>query len=713
MKNVKLLAPFLILIAIVASCGEKIVKIDYPETKKLEQKDTYFGTEVADPYRWLEDDNSTETNAWVEAENKITFDYLNKIPFRKQIEDRLTQLWNYPKEGAPYKRGNRWFFSRNEGLQNQYVMYVKDSEDGEARILLDPNKLSDDGTVALAGTSIDNSGKYLAYMISDAGSDWRIAYVMDIETGEKLSDELRWIKFSGLSWYKNGFFYSRYDAPVDGNLLTAKNEFHKVFYHKLGTPQLEDQLIFVDNKNPLRNCNAEVSDDERYLFIYQSQSTDGNILYVKDLEKDSKLMQFNDFFENNFSVIDIIDNKLLIETNYKASNYCVLSVDINKPELANSTVFIPEDPNAVLQGVQYVGGKLFGSYMKDAHSQVRIFDTKGAQQGELKLPTVGTCSGLSGEPDEDVAYFTFTSFTFPSVIYRYEVSKNEYTEYLKPKIDIDLNLYESKQVFYTSKDGTKVPMFIVHKKGLKLDGNNPALLYGYGGFNSSLQPSFSVSRLVWMENGGVYAMANIRGGGEYGKAWHEAGTKMQKQCVFDDFIAAAEYLIQEKYTSSSKLAVQGGSNGGLLIGAVVNQRPDLFGVAIPQVGVMDMLRYHMFTIGWAWAGDYGKSDDSKEQFEYLYKYSPLHNIRSDVDYPATLIMTADHDDRVVPAHSFKYAATLQEAQREHKNPMLIRIQTRAGHGAGTPTKAAIEQQADIYSFILKNMGLTYHITVQK
>lgn len=689
--------------ALLYSCGNQ-PKYSYPETKKVDQTDEYFGMKVADPYRWLEDDNSEETRAWVKEQNKLTFAFLDAIPFRNVMKERITSLWNYPKQSAPSKYGPFYIYSKNDGLQNQSVVYVRNGEDGEERVLLDPNKLSDNGTVALAGMSVREDGKYMAYMLAQGGSDWRKAYVMDVATGKNLDDELAWLKFSGLAWHGDGFFYSRYDAPEAGAELTTKNEFHKIYYHKVGDKQENDMLIFVDKEHPLRNASAGVTDDQKYLIVYQTETTSGNTLYIKNLAKDGGFIRFNDSFESDWSVLDHINGKLYLQTNYGAPNYRVVTVDANNPRIENVKDLIPESEN-VMRGISYVGGKLFASYLKDARSQIKIFDVDGKPLGEVELPSLGTSSGIAGRPKDNTAYFSFTSFTFPTVIYKYNVKENTYTEYFKPAIDFDFDNYETRQVFYSSKDGTKIPMFIVSKKGIAMDGANPTLLYGYGGFNASLTPSFSASRLAWLEQGGVYAMANIRGGGEYGEDWHKAGTKLQKQNVFDDFIAAAEYLINEKYTSPSKLAIQGGSNGGLLVGAVVNQRPDLFAVAIPQVGVMDMLRFHKFTIGWAWVGDYGSSDN-EEEFGYIYKYSPIHNVRSDVDYPATMVMTADHDDRVVPAHSFKYIATLQEMQKNRKNPMLIRIQTDAGHGAGTPTAIAIQEVTDIYSFIFYNMGVT-------
>lgn len=691
------------LLSLMMACGTKQSKMNYPVTQKVDTVDTYFNTQVPDPYRWLEDDNSDATKAWVIAQNQLTESYLGSIAARSKIQERLTQLWDYPKEGVPVKKAGRYIYSKNDGLQNQSVLYVKDTQ-GDERVLIDPNSLSAEGTISLAGTGISKNGQYLAYMLTEAGSDWNKAYVMDIGTGKQLTDELQWLKFSGLSWYKDGFFYSRYDQPKKGTALTSKNEFHKIYYHKLGDPQEKDQLIFVDKEHPLRNCSASVTEDEHFLVVSQSESTSGNIVYIKDLQKNGSFEKLNDNFDAEWGLVGSNGNQLFFLTNYNAPNYHLLSVDASKISLADAKKLLPEQKD-VLTNVNYVGGKLFASYLKDAHSQINIFTLEGQDAGTLQLPTLGTCSAIVGNPEDAEAFFAFTSFTFPTVIYRYNVLQNTYVEHFKPKIAFDFDQYETKQVFYKSKDGTDVPMFLVHKKGLRLDGTNPTLLYGYGGFNISLTPSFSVSRLVWLENGGVYAMANLRGGGEYGEAWHKAGTKMQKQHVFDDFIAAAEYLIKEKYTSPKKLAIQGGSNGGLLIGATVNQRPDLFGAAIPQVGVMDMLRYQKFTIGWAWASDYGTSDDSEEQFKYLYAYSPLHTISDKVDYPAIMVMTADHDDRVVPAHSFKYAATLQEKQKDRANPMLIRIQTKAGHGAGRSTATAIEEATDTYAFLFKALGV--------
>ena len=714
----KSLIPLSVLLLAYA-CGTRQKPMNYPASKTVDTVDNYFGTQVADPYRWLEDDNSDETKAWVEAQNAVAFSYLKSVPYRDSVKARLTNLWNYPKQGAPSKKAGRYFYSKNDGLQNQNVLYVKDA-DGVERVLIDPNTLSADGTVALSRTSVSNNGVYMAYMIASAGSDWNTIHVLDVATGQKLDDELCWIKFSGISWYKDGFFYSRYDEPKAGTALTSKNEYHKIYYHTVGEPQSKDKLVFVDNEHPLRNCSAGVTDDERFLIVSQNESTDGNRVYIKNLEKNTELVPFNDNFDSEWNPVANTGDDIYFHTNYQAPKYKIVKVNLEKlasykkdEVIANApdaplTDLIPESAN-VLNGVSHVGGKLFAAYLKDARSEIKIYEMNGAEAGELALPTLGSCGGVQGEYNDNEAYFAFTSFTFPTVIYKYDVATNTYSEYFKPAIDFDFDNYLTEQIFYESKDGTKIPMFIVRKKDMPLNGNNPALLYGYGGFNVALTPSFSISRLLWLEQGGVYALANIRGGGEYGEEWHKAGTKMNKQNVFDDFIAAAEYLIAQKYTSPAKLGIQGGSNGGLLIGAVVNQRPELFGAAVPQVGVMDMLRYQTFTIGWAWAGDYGTSADSKEMFEYLYAYSPLHNISDKVDYPAVMVMTADHDDRVVPAHSFKYAATLQSKQKDGKNPAIIRIQTKAGHGAGRSTTVAIEEAADVWTFLFKNLGVEYEV----
>ena len=676
-------------------------QLKYPETKKADVVDDYFGTKVADPYRWLEDDNSEETASWVVEQNKVTDEYLSKIPFREKLKDRFEKLYNFPKYGAPFRAGDKYYFFKNDGLQNQSVMYVKDKLDGEARVFFDPNKLSEDGTVSLATFSFSKDGKTFAYATASGGSDWNEYFVMDVETGKKLNDHLMWIKFSGMAWKDNGFFYSRFPEPT-GSELSTKNQYSKVYYHKIGGDQSKDVVIYEDPTKPDRGFSAGTTEDERFLIIYFSEGTSNNGFLVKDLsDPNSKFISIVDDLNNNYGIVDNVGDKLLVVTDYNASNYRLILVDPKNPARENWKDVIPETEN-VLQSVQILGGKLFATYMKDASNHIYVYDLDGKFETEINLPSLGS-AGLSGRRDDNLAFYSFTSFTYPSTIFKLDVNTKKSELYQQVELDFDFNNYETKQIFYPSKDGTKVPMFIVHKKGLKLDWNNPTYLYSYGGFNISMNPSFSTSRLMFLENGGVYAMPNIRGGGEYGEAWHKAGMLDKKQNVFDDFIAAAEYLIKEGYTNPSKLACAGGSNGGLLIGAVINQRPDLFKVAIPQVGVMDMLRYHKFTIGYYWAVEYGSSDDA-EQFKYLYKYSPIHNIKSGLNYPATLVTTADHDDRVVPAHSFKYIATLQENYKG-ENPVLIRIETKAGHGAGKPTSKVIEEVADLWGFVFYNLGI--------
>lgn len=679
-------------------------QIKYPEAKRVDQVDDYFGTKVADPYRWLEDDNSDETAEWVKAENKVTFGYLEKIPFRDKIKERLKKIWDYPKYGVPFKKGENYFYFKNDGLQNQSVLYIQKGLDGKPEVFLDPNKLSEDGTVALAGVSVSKDGKYFAYSIARSGSDWNEVFFMDVESKEKLKDHLKWVKFSGMSWKDDGVYYSRYDAPKEGDELSGKNEYHKVYYHKVGTSQNDDILIYENKKYPLRNYYAGTTEDESYLILTETESTSGNSLYVRKEDSDKKdFILIAKGFDYDYNVIDNIDNMLLVYTNYKAPRYKLVMIDPEKPDVKNWKDVIPEQKD-VLQSVSLIGGKIVAEYMHDAASRAYIYKYDGKQIGELSLPGIGSMGGLSGKKDENTAFYSFTSFTFPSTIYKYDISKNKSEVYRKPEIDFDGTRYETKQVFYESKDGTKIPMFIIHKKGLKLNGSNPAYLYGYGGFNISLTPSFSLTRLILLENNFVVAIANLRGGGEYGEEWHKAGTKFRKQNVFDDFIAAAEYLIKDGYTSSKKLAIAGGSNGGLLVGACMTQRPDLFKVALPAVGVLDMLRYHKFTIGWAWATDYGTSEESDEMFNYLYEYSPVHNVKKGTCYPATLITTADHDDRVVPAHSFKFAAELQ-AKQLCDNPVLIRIETKAGHGGGKPTSKIIEEYTDVWSFMMYNLGV--------
>ncbi|OQX80897.1 MAG: S9 family peptidase [Bacteroidetes bacterium 4484_249] len=697
----------LIAIAVMTTYAQKQKRIkpaDYPETKKVDTVDVYFGTEVPDPYRWLEDDNSEETAEWVKAENEVTFGYLKQIPFREKIKERLTEIWDYPKYGSPFKEGDNYFFFKNNGLQNQSVIYIMKNLDAEPEVFLDPNMLSKDGTVALAGLSVSKDGKYFAYSIAKSGSDWNEIFVIDVKSRKNLGDNLKWVKFSGMSWKDDGFYYSRYDEPKEDDELSGKNEYHKIYYHKVGTKQSEDILIHKNDEQPLRNYYGGTTEDETYLIMSETESTSGNSIYYKKLDgsmEDFKQITFG--FDNEYDVLDNIGDKFLVKTNRNAPKWQLVLIDLKNPEEKNWQVLIPEKEE-VLQSVSLVGGRIITEYMKDATSVAYIYDYNGKYIEDLSLPGIGSLSGISGKKDENIAFYSFTSFTFPSTIYKYDVSKNKSEVYRKPEIDFDIDAYETKQVFYESKDGTKVPMFLVYKKGLELNGNNPTYLYGYGGFNISLTPGFSITKLVLIENGFVYAMANLRGGGEYGEDWHEAGTKLKKQNVFDDFISAGEYLIKEGYTSKEKLAIAGGSNGGLLVGACMIQRPDLFKVALPAVGVMDMLRYHKFTIGWAWASDYGTSEDSEEMFKYLYNYSPVHALKKGVEYPATLITTADHDDRVVPAHSFKFAATLQD---KHKgdNPVLIRIDVKAGHGGGKPTTKIIEEYADEWSFMMYNLGV--------
>ncbi|RLD65375.1 MAG: S9 family peptidase [Bacteroidetes bacterium] len=672
----------------------------YPQTKKGNTIDNYFGTNVPDPYRWLEDDRSAETEAWVISENKVTFNYLDKIPFRDDFKKRLTKLWNYEKYTAPYKRGNYYYYYKNDGLQNQYVLYrQKDNE--EAEIFLNPNIFSKDGTTSLGSVSFSKDGKKVAYSISEGGSDWRKIIVMDALSKEIIEDTIKDVKFSGLSWYKNeGFYYSSYDKPK-GSELSAKTDQHKLFYHKLGSKQNEDELIFGLEKKR-RYVFGSVTEDHRFLIVNAQTSTSGNELYIKDLSKpNSKLITVVDNFNSDNNVIDSHGDNLFISTDMNAPNKKIIKVNIKNPTPNNWIDFIPETENVL--NITTGAGFFFAEYMKDAVSQVKQYDNKGNFIREIQLPGIGSAGGFSGKKEDPILYYSFTNYTTPTSIFKFEPKTGVSSIYKKPTVDFNSSDYESKQVFYTSKDGTKIPMIITYKKGTELNGKNPTILYGYGGFNISLTPSFSIANAVWLEQGGVYAVPNLRGGGEYGKAWHDGGTQLKKQNVFDDFISAAEYLINNKYTSSQYLAIRGGSNGGLLVGATMTQRPELMKVALPAVGVLDMLRYHTFTAGAGWAYDYGTSEQNKEMFDYLNAYSPVHNVKKDVAYPATLITTGDHDDRVVPAHSFKFAAELQEKQSGN-NPVLIRIETKAGHGAGTPVSKTIEQYADIFSFTLFNMG---------
>lgn len=679
-----------------------LTKVNYTNTPKGDIVDEYFGTKVKDPYRWLEDDRSTETEEWVKIQNKTTFDYLENIPFRKDLKQRLEKLWNYEKLGAPFKEGDYTYFYKNDGLQNQYVVYRK-KEGGEEEVFLNPNTFSEDGTTSLAGLRFTEDGSLAAYLISEGGSDWRKAIIMNAQTKEIVEDTLVDIKFSGISWKGNdGFYYSSYDKPK-GSELSAKTDQHKVYYHKLGTSQKNDQLIFGGKASEKhRYLGAYLTQDDKYLVISASVSTSGNKLFIKNLEDPNGVLIpiVTDTDSDNF-IIENEGSKLYIVTNRNAPNKKIVTVDASNPSPENWVDFIPETENVLSPTIG--GGYFFAEYMVDAISKVYQYDYKGKLVREVKLPGIGSASGFGGKKEDKEFYFSFTNYIIPGSSYKYNVENGKYTSYWKPEIDFNPEDYESNQVFYTSKDGTKIPMIITHKKGLELNGKNPTILYGYGGFNVSLTPSFSIINAVWMEQGGIYAVPNLRGGGEYGKKWHTAGIKTKKQNVFDDFIAAAEYLITENYTSSDYLAIRGGSNGGLLVGATMTQRPDLMKVALPAVGVLDMLRYHTFTAGAGWAYDYGTAEESKEMFEYLKGYSPVHNVKEGVSYPATLVTTGDHDDRVVPAHSFKFAAELQEKQSGNQ-PTLIRIETNAGHGAGTPVSKSIEQFADIFGFTLYNMG---------
>ena len=682
--------------------------IQYPTTRKVDHVDTYHGTSVPDPYRWLEDDNSADTAAWVEAQNKVTFGYLERIPYRKALTERVIRLNDYEKFSAPSHKGPYFFFSRNEGLQNQSVLYIQKGLDGTPEVLIDPNTWSADGTARLTTFAPSKEATYAVYGVSLSGSDWQELKVMELATKKTLGDSIQWVKVSGAAWHGDGFYYSRYPAPEKGREKASINENHQVYFHRLGTPQSDDTLVYQDAANPQRFHIVDTTDDERFAVLTISErgkGKNGNALFVRDLSRGDREFRpvIAEIGDDTFGVVDNVDDKLLVVTNRRAPNERVVLIDPAQPSETNWKDVLPERTEP-LQGVGTAGGKLFATYLKDVTTRAYVHDLNGRVENEIALPGPGVAGGFGGEKGDTFVFYTFNSMNVPPTIYRYDIGSKASTVFRTPKIPgYDPGAFESKQVFYTSKDGTRVPMFLVHRKGLKLDGNNPTLLYAYGGFNVVTSPTFSAARLALLEQGFVYASANLRGGGEYGEAWHQAGTKLKKQNVFDDFIAAAEWLIANKYTSTPRLAIQGGSNGGLLVGAVMNQRPDLFGVAIPQVGVMDMLRFHKFTIGWNWIADYGSSD-SLEEFRALRAYSPLHNIKKGVTYPATLITTADHDDRVVPAHSFKYAATLQEAASPER-PVLIRIDTKSGHGASNLTKQ-LETTADIFSFIMFNMGIT-------
>jgi Serine proteases of the peptidase family S9A len=693
-----------------AGCNQNVrysVK-EYPETRRdTTVIDDYFGTKVCDPYRWLENDTSAETSAWVQSQRNVAEDYLSHIPFRTAIKDRITQLSNYERYSVPSKRFGRYIFSKNDGLQNQSVIYIQPSLNAEAEVLLDPNKLSEDGTVSLGGISESNDGKYMAYTIQRSGSDWIEIYVMDIATKELLSDHIEWAKFTGASWYKDGFFYAAYDRPVEGKEFSNVNENHKIYYHKLGDLQEKDQLFYENPAQPRYFHQVGLTEDEKYMFLFESGQGAGHTLWIRNMEDpNGKFMQIADDMNYFYSPMDIINDTLYIFTNLDAPKGKICRVNAAAPQIENWETLIPESEN-VIASAQLAAGHMIITYDQDASNHAYIYTMDGNMQHEIALPTYGSI-GISSRFDEPEIYYAFTSFVFPTTIFKYDIESNTSTVFREPDVDFVPSDYVTEQVFYTSKDGTRIPMFLTYKNDLVKDGTNPTMLYGYGGFNITLNPGFSAMRLPFLENGGIYAQANLRGGNEYGEEWHLAGTKLQKQNVFDDFIAAGEYLVNEKYTCPKRLAIVGGSNGGLLVGACANQRPDLFAVAIPQVGVMDMLRYHMFTIGWNWASDYGTSEDSKEMFEALKAYSPLHNIKSgeNVHYPAIMVTTADHDDRVVPAHSFKYAAALQAAQTGDQ-PKIIRIDSKAGHGGGKPIAKVIEEQADIYSFMLYNMGVNY------
>jgi len=676
----------------------------YPQTKKVDTVNTFFGTQVADPYRWLENDTAKETADWVTAQNDVTFDYLNHIPFRDSVRARLEKLYNYERLGAPFKQGEFYYYYKNNGLQNHSVLYRKKGENGAPEVFLDPNTFSKDGTTSLAGVFFTTDGSLLTYLISEGGSDWRKAITIKALDKTVVEDSLRDLKFTGIAWKGNeGFYYSSYDKPK-GSELSAKTQYHKIFFHKLNTPQKTDQMIFGGEKTPRRYAGAGLTEDERFLVITASTSTTGNELYVQDLkDPKGKLVTLVGNFENNHNVIDNDGSRLIIQTDLNAPNNKIIEVDFSKPTVENWKDIVPETENA-MQGVGTAGKKMFVNYLKDAQTLIKQFDYKGKLEREVELPSIGTAGGFGGKAEDKDIYYTFTSFIYPTSIFKYDISSGKSTLYENPKVDFNPDDYETKQVFYESKDGTKIPMFIVYKKGVELNGKNPTWLYAYGGFSISLTPSFNTSRIVWLENGGVYAQPNLRGGGEYGEKWHLAGTKLNKQNVFDDFIAAGEFLIKEKYTSPQYLAIAGGSNGGLLVGATMAQRPDLAKVALPAVGVMDMLRYHKFTAGAGWAYDYGTADDSKEMFEYLKKYSPVHALKDSTQYPATMITTADHDDRVVPAHSYKFASTLQE-YNVGNNPVLIRIDTKSGHGSSNLSKA-LDVTADQFSFAWYNMGVT-------
>ena len=682
---------------------------NYPPSAKINQVDHYHGVEVADPYRWLEDPSSRSTQDWIKAQNDLTFNYLAKIPVREKIQQRLTQLWDYEKYGIPFKRGDRYFYSKNDGLQNQSVLYTLTSLDGEPKVLIDPNQWSDDGTVSLSNYSVSDDGKFIAYGISSSGSDWREWKVKNIETGEDLTDHLQWVKFSGVSWTNDnqGFFYSRYNEPNDNTKFEDINYYQKLYYHRLGTSQSEDKLIYHRPDQKQWMFNGKVTEDGRYLIIYVSQGTDSrNLIFYQDLENPKgEVVKLISDFEASYSFVDNDSSVFWLQTDLDAPRSRLIAIDINQPEREKWQEIIPQQEET-LRYVGLLNNQFVANYLQDAHTVIKILNLDGTLVRQVDLPGIGSAGGFGGKRDDKETFYYFTSFNTPTTIYRYDMVTANSTIFRQPKVEFNPDEFETKQVFYPSKDGTKIPMFISYKKGLKLDGSNPTYLYAYGGFNISLTPNFSVSQVVWMEMGGIYAVANLRGGGEYGEEWHKAGMKLNKQNVFDDFIWGAQWLIENKYTSSKKLAIAGGSNGGLLVGACMTQRPDLFAAALPAVGVMDMLRFPKFTIGWAWCAEYGNPEENEADFQAIYRYSPLHNLKPGTAYPATLITTADHDDRVVPAHSFKFAAALQAAHSSNM-PVLIRIETKAGHGAGKPTTKIIEEVADKWSFLVENLEINF------
>ena len=682
---------------------------NYPQSAKIDQVDYYHGVEVADPYRWLEDPNSQSTQDWIKAQNELTFNYLATIPVRDKIQQRLTQLWDYEKYGIPFKRGERYFYSKNDGLQNQSILYTLTNLDGEPRVLIDPNQWSDDGTVSLSSYAVSDDGKFIAYGISSSGSDWREWKVRDIETGEDLADHLQWVKFSGVSWTNEnqGFFYSRYDEPNDNTKFEDINYYQKLYYHRLGTTQSEDKLIYHRPDQKQWMFSGKVTEDGRYLIIYVSLGTDSrNLIFYQDLQNpEEEVVELISEFEASYTFVDNDGSTFWLQTDLDAPRSRLIAIDINQPERKNWQEIIPQQEET-LRYVGLLNNQFVANYLQDAHTVIKIINLDGTLVREVELPGIGSAGGFGGKRNDRETFYYFTSFNTPTTIYRYDMVTANSTIFRQPKVEFNPDEFETKQIFYSSKDGTKIPMFISYKKGLKLDGNNPTYLYAYGGFNVSLTPNFSVSQVVWMEMGGIYAVANLRGGGEYGEEWHKAGMKLNKQNVFDDFIWGAQWLIENKYTSSKKLAIAGGSNGGLLVGACMTQRPDLFAAALPAVGVMDMLRFPKFTIGWAWCAEYGNPEENEADFQAIYRYSPLHNLKPGTAYPATLITTADHDDRVVPAHSFKFAAALQAAHSSNM-PVLIRIETKAGHGAGKPTTKIIEEVADKWSFLVENLEINF------